>query len=323
MLLLGAGLAARPIWRLRAQTSSARVRRVGVFTPGMPATDEALSKPFYEEMRHLGWIEGENVAYDRVYGNDRMEMLPQLAEELVGRRPDLILAASPPTSRAAKRATSSIPIIFTAVVDPLVAGLVASLARPGGNVTGVTQSIADSLAPKRLQLLLEILPGVKRIGLLSDPADPGAHHDQMAMAPLVGAHGLTMIVANATDPVAFEGAVANLVEQRVQAIFPASSLAISRRDRLIELTDSARIPVVGLNFPMADAGALFSFGPSLADQIRRSAHLADKVLRGAKPADIPVEAATLFELVVNLKSARVLGIKIPQSILLRADRVIQ
>jgi putative ABC transport system substrate-binding protein len=320
VLMASYGLAGRAA-TLRAQTSDLALRRVGVFTPGRREAEKLLSMPFFDEMHRIGWVEGQNVAYDRVYAEDRMETLPRLAAELVARKPELILAVSPPVSTAAKEATSSIPIVFVAVVEPVAAGLVASLARPGGNATGVTQSIADSLAPKRLQLLREILPGVNRIGLLGNSADPGSKADENALAPVARAFGLTLIVVNATDPAQFDAAVDSLIHQRTEAIIAASSIAVTRRERLIELTHRARIAVVGLNEPMTLAGALFSYGASLADQSRRSAHLVDKILRGAKPADIPVEAANLLELVVNLQSARTLGITIPESIILRADKV--
>jgi putative ABC transport system substrate-binding protein len=308
---------------LRAQTSQNAMRRIAVFTPGSREIEEPLSIPFFEEMHRLGWVEGQNVAYDRVYGGDRMESLPRLAAELVARKPEVIFTASPPTSSAAKQATSSIPIVFVSVVDPVSAGLVTSLARPGGNATGVTQSLADSLAPKRLELLREILPGVKRIGFLGNSADPGSTSDQMALAPVARVLGLTMIVASATNPDDFDAAIETLIRQKAEAIIAASSLAFTRRERLLEFTNQARIPVVGLNQPMTRAGALFSYGPSLAAQFRRSAHLVDRILRGAKPADIPVEAANLLELVVNLQSARALGIGMPESIVQRADEVFQ
>lgn len=320
-LIAGHGLAGR-LAAVRAQTSNITLRRIGMLTPGRREVDELLSVPFYDEMRGLGWIEGQNIEYDRVYGNDRMEMLPRLATELVARNPELIYAASPPASSAAKVATASIPIVFVAVVDPVSAGLVESLARPGGNVTGVTQSIADSLAPKRLELLREILPDVKRIGLLANSADAGSKADEKALAPIARAFGLTMLVVQATNPADFEAAVESLIRQKAQAIIAASSLAVTRRERLMALTLPARVPVVGLNQPMTHAGALFSYGASLTDQTRRTAHIVNKVLQGAKPRDIPVEAANLLELVVNLQSARYLGVRIPESVVLRADEVI-
>jgi len=298
------------------------VHRVGVLSPSYSSEDDFIIRPFYDEMRQLGWIEGRNVAYDRAYGNDRMELMSRLAADLVARKPELIVAFGPTLANAAKQATSSIPIVFAVVVDPLSAGLVASLAHPGGNVTGVTQSIAESLAPKRIELLREIMPGVRRIGLLGNTLDPGSMSDQAALAPLSGTLGVNLTVANATNVAQFDASVTSLIEQQVQAIVVANGIAVGRRKQMIALTRRARIPVVGFNETMADAGALFSFGPSIVDQIRRSAHLVDKVLHDTKPADIPVEAGDRLQLVVNARSARELGLTIPQSFLLRADRVI-
>ena len=320
MFLLSAGLA------LVASTAFAQpttaLRRVGVFMPAGRGQDEALTEPFYDEMRKLGWNEGRTIAYDRVFGEDRMETMPARAAELVARRPEIIVGVGPTASSAVARATSTIPIVFAVVVDPVIAGLVASLARPGGNVTGVTQSMAESLAPKRVQLLREIVPGLKRLGVLGNPLDPGSLADQAALAPVAKALGFDMTVADATNPTQFDASVKSLIEQQVQAIVVANGIAVSRRAQMIELTNSARIPVVGFNAPLAEAGALFSFGPSITDQIRRSAHLVDKLLRGAKPADVPVEAGSVLELVVNQKAARALGISMPPSLILRADRII-
>lgn len=310
--------------RVRAQgVPAATPRRVAVLTPGNRADDEPLGAPFFDEMRRLGWVEGRNITFDRVYGNERMALLPELASEMVARRPELIYVASPPAAGAAKRATSTIPIVFAVVVDPVGDGLVASLARPGGNVTGVAQSITESLAPKRIQLLREVLPAARHIGLLGNPLDPGWLTDYAAIAPLAKPLGLTFTVANATTPPEFDASVASLVEQRVQAILVGNGIAVTRRLQMMELAQRGRVPVIGFNLPMAEAGALLSFGPSIAAQTRRAAHLVDKVLRGAKPADIPVEAAMLFELVVNLNTAKTLGVVIPQSVLLRADQVIE
>ncbi|MEJ8853427.1 ABC transporter substrate-binding protein [Variovorax robiniae] len=306
-----------------AQPGGGAPRRVGVFSPGGPGADDAILQPYFDEMRRLGWLDGRNVVYDRVFANDHMELAPGLAAELVSRKPDLIVAISPPGSSAVKRATSTIPTVFAVVVDPLAAGLVGNLAHPGGNVTGVTQSIAESLMPKRIELVREVVPGVKQIGLLGNPLDPGSIADQAALAPLLANLGLRMVVANGTNPQEFDASVASLVDQHVQAIVVANGIAVTRRAEMIAQTNRARIPVFGFNLPMAAAGALLSFGPSMTDQLHRAAHLADKILRGTRPGDIPVEAASVLELVVNQKSARLLGIQIPQSVLVRADRVIE
>ncbi len=317
VLALGASLAGQAAV-LRAQAPAASLRRVGVLAPSTRAKEEITLKPFFEEMRALGWIEGQNMAYDRVYADDQMALLPRLAAELVARKPELIYAPPSPSALAAKQATQTIPIVFGAVQDPVGIGLVASLARPGGNVTGIS-NISASLAPKRVQLLREILPGMKRLGLLGDPTDATTKIEQQALVPAAASLGLTIIVAEATSPADFDAAVARLVVERVDAIhLLESALTFNMRARVIELANQKRVPVIS-----GGQGSLFSYGAPLADRLRRSAYLVDKILKGAKPADIPVEQPTLYELVVNLKAAKALGITIPRSILLRADRVIE
>ena len=290
--------------------------------PSTRAKEDVTLKPFFDEMRALGWIEGQTVAYDRVYANDQQQDLPRLAAEIVARKPELIYAPPAPSAVAAKQATRTIPIVFAALGDPVGTGLVASLARPGGNVTGVV-SVIDSLAPKRVELLREILPGAKRLGVPSDPTDTRSTIDLAALAPVATALGLTVVVAEASNPVEFDAAVAKLIGQGVDAVLSGTTISTNLRERLIELANRRRVPVVGHASYMAEAGALFSYGASRADQLRRSAQLVDKILKGAKPADIPVEQPTKFELVINLKAAKALGITVPRSVLLRADEVIQ
>ena len=321
VLALGASLSGHTAL-LRAQTSSAGLRRVGVLAPSTQAKEEITLKPFFDRMRELGWVEGQNIAYDRVYADDQHATLPRLAAELVARKPELIYALQNNAALAAKQATQTIPIVFGVATDPVGLGLVTSLARPGGNVTGMSSTSAP-LAPKRVQLLREILPGVKRIGFLADANNPLAKLDQQSLAPIAASLGLTIIVAEATNSGDFDAAVGSLVATRVDAILVTSVLATNLRARLIELANQKRIPVVAAVARVADAGALFSYGASTPDYLRRSALPVDKILKGAKPADLPVEQPTLFELVVNLKAAKTLGITFPRSILLRADRVIE
>jgi len=309
---------ALPLW---AQAPAANMRRVGVLAPSTRANEEVILKPFFDEMRRLGWIEGQSIAYDRAYTDDRHEDLPRLAAELVARKPELIYAPPQIAAVAARQATHTIPIVFAGGVDPVGAGLVSSLARPGGNATG-TIGVVDSLAPKRVELLREVLPYAKRIGLLSDPTAPDSTLDRNALAPVATVLGLTIVVGEASNRVEFDAAVAKLIGQGVDVIFANAAIAENLRGRLIELANRRRVPVFG-GRRMAEAGGLFFYGASLPDQLRRSAQLVDKVLKGAKPADLPVEQATKFELVINLKTAKALGIAIPQSVLLRADEVIQ
>jgi len=307
-----------------AQTSSGSMRRVGVLVPSTRAKEEFTLKPFFDQMRQLGWVEGQNIAYDRVYAEDQQERLPKLAVELVARNPDVIYAPVTPATMAARQATQTIPIVFGSVFDPIGVGLVTSLANPGGNVTGIL-SYSQSLAPKRVELLREILPGIKRLGWLGDLTDPTTKIERQTIVPMAASLGLTSVFAEAMNSADFDAAVARLIGDRVEVIFPwgTGTLAFNLRGRLIELATQNRLPVVGTRAQFADDGALFAYGASLADQLRRSALLVDKILKGARPTNLPIEQATLFELVVNLKSAKSLGVTIPQAVLLRADRLIE
>ena len=315
LVALGVGLP------LRARP--AVLRRIAVLAPSTFAREEVTLKPFFDQMRQLGWVEGQTISYDRVYADDQQQLLPRLAAELVARKPELIYAPPTPAAVAAKQATNTIPIVFGAVWDPVSTGLVASLAHPGGNVTGICV-FAETLAPKRVQLLREIMPGVKRIGWLGDATDPATKVEYQAFAPQAAALGLTIVFDEAANPSAAEAAMARLIAARVDVIYTGTSpLFYNMRERLVERARQGRLPVIAYRAQFADAGAIFAYGASLPDQLRRSAFLVDKILRGAKPAEIPVEQATLFELVVNLKAAKELGITIPSSMLLRADRVIE
>jgi putative ABC transport system substrate-binding protein len=293
-------------------------RRVGVLAPSTAAREAVTLKPFFDEMERLGWVEGRQVLYDRAYADDRMDELPQRAAELVARRPDLIYAPPQPAAVAARRATDSIPIVFATATDPVGAGLVASPARPGGNATGIGQF--ESLAPKSLQLLREMLPKVRRVGLVGAAVDPRLALDRAALQPLLGAGLQALGVQN---PAELDAALQTLLKSGVEAIFTTSSLLFNRRERVIELTLPQRVPVVGHRGEMCDAGALFSYGASLSGQIRASAQVVDKVLRGASPAQIPVQQPTTVELLVNQRTATTLGITVPRSMLLRAERVIE
>ncbi len=318
---IGVGVASSAL-PLRAQAPAASIRRVGVLAPSTRAKEEVTLKPFFEEMRRLGWIEGQTIAYDRTYADDRHKDLPRLAAELVAHKPELIYAPPQIAAVAARQATQTIPIVFATGTDPVAAGLVANLARPGGNATGIISAI-DSLAPKRLELLREILPTAKRIGLLGDSSDPRLKIDRTALEPVVSALGLTLIVREASNPAEFDAAVASLIEQRVDAIMAVTSISSNLRERLIELTSRRRVPVVSGLIPVVEVGGLLSYGGSIPDQLRRSAQLVDKVLKGAKPADLAVEQPSKFELAINLKTARSLGLTVPPSLLQRADVVIQ
>jgi putative ABC transport system substrate-binding protein len=300
---------------------AAAPRRIGVLAPSTAEREGATLKPFFEEMERLGWHEGEQVDYDRVYAGNRHEDLPRLAAELVRRRPNLIYAPPSPAAVAAKGATTSIPIVFATATDPVGSGLVQSLARPGGNVTGIC-SVMDSLAPKCLELLLQLFPGLQRVGLLGERQDARLRLDRDALAPLLSARGMRLMLAEATNPQGVDAAVDRLLSERAEVVLTNSSLTYNLRDRLAERFRAHRVALVGHRAEMVEAGALFSYGASLPDQLRASAQVVDRVLRGAPTADIPVEQPTRFELVLNLTTAVALGVEIPPTVRLRAERII-
>ena len=318
LLTLGACLSGHAAL-LRAQAAAAGLKRVGVLAPSTRAKEEVTLKPFFDQMRELGWIEGQTIAYDRVYADDQQERLPALAAQMVARGPELIYAPPSESAVAAKGATQTIPIVFGAVADPVAYRLVTSLGRPGGNITGVSNMSAE-LAGKRVELLHEILPGVKRLGVLGDHADPNTKIEQQAVSMAAATLGIQVVFASFTQPGDLDAGFARLVAQRPDAVYPLEgALTFNLRARILELAIQKRLPVVS----HTTAGGLFSYFAAQADGLRRSAQLVDKILRGAKPADIPVEQPTVFLFVVNLKAAKALGITVPRSVLLRADRVIE
>jgi len=317
--LLGLAGAVAGISVCPAQTS--RLRRVAVLAPSTAAREEVTLKPFFDEMRALGWIEGQTIEYYRAYADDDPPRLAVLAAELVARKPDLLFAPPSPAAVAAHKATRTIPIVFATATDPVATGLVASLANPGGNATGIV-SVADSLAPKLLEIVHEILPRAKKVGLLNEASDPRAPLDAEALTRAAPKFGMTVVMGGVAHPSELRPAVMRLADQKVDSILTGTSLIFNLRAQLIEITNALRLPVAGHRSELADAGALFSYGASLDDQMRKAARLADKVLKGAAPSSLPVEQPTRFEFVVNEVAAARLGIKVPRPLLLRADRVI-
>ena len=310
---------ASPLW---AQATAAGLRRVGVLAPSTRAKEEVILKPFFDEMRRLGWIEGQTVVYDHVYADDQQQELTRLASELVPRKPALIFAPAQIAAVAARQATRTIPIVFGTGFDPVGTGLVASLARPGGNVTGVV-NVIETLVPKRLELLREILPSARRVGFLRDPTELYLKASLDSIGAAATVLGLTLVWADMSSPSELDGAMAELTGQGVDVIFAGTAIASNLRVQIVELANRKRVPVIVNRASQLGAGALFSYASSQADQIRRSAQMVDKILKGAKPADIPVEQPTKFELAINLKAAKALGITIPRAMLLRADEVIE
>jgi putative ABC transport system substrate-binding protein len=278
---------------------------------------------FRQGLRELGWAEGRNIVIDYRFAEGRLDRLPDLAAELVRLKVDIIVAQATPGAAAAKNATETIPIVMVPVGDPVGLGLIASLARPGGNVTGVSYSVGGlEIAGKQLELLKETLPKVRRVAVLSNPANPA--HALVIRELNVAARslGVQLQLLEARGPNEFDGAFAAMATERVGALLVvADTMFVLQRTRLADLAARSRLPAAYGWREHVEAGGLMSYGPSLRDLFRRSATFVDRILKGAKPGDLPVEQPTKFELVINLKTAKALGLTIPPSLLSRADHI--
>ena len=309
---------------LRAEAQQAKLPRLCVLAADSQSSPWARRySGFIEGLRELGYVDGQNITIDFLTAEGRYDRFPALASECVHRRPDIIVAYTTPGSLAAKNATSTVPIVTGPIGDPVGTGIVASLARPGGNVTGQTV-MATGLSGKRLQLLKETLPGLSRVLVLSQRADPisalQVQELENAARPL-GVHVLNRGIGN-PDELAY--AAADGVKDGAQAVVTTiETFFIIHRARVVGVAAAHRLPAMYPVRDYVDSGGLMSYGPNTASLYRRTAVTVDKILRGAKPADLPVEEPTRFELVINLKTAKALGLTIPPGLLARADHVIE
>ncbi len=299
------------------------IPRIGYLTSVSPATDSGRREAFRQGLRELGYVEGKNIAIENRYAEGEFHRLPDLAGELVGLKVDVIVVSSMPGVLAAKNATQIIPIIMTNVGDPVGEGVVASLARPGGNVTGLT-GVAPDLSGKRLELLKETIPRLSRVGVLWDPRTHAISvlfkETQGAARPL----DVQLQSLEVRQPEDFESAFKAAIEGRTDAVAVLQSGFITtHRKRIVELATKNRLPTMFGEGAHVESGGLMSYGPSYDDLFRRSAIFVDKILKGRKPADLPVEQPTKFELVINLKTAKQIGLTIPPNVLARADRIIR
>jgi putative ABC transport system substrate-binding protein len=300
-----------------------KIPRIGVLSDESPLLGASSFGPLAAGLRDLGYVEGQNVAFERRYASEKNELLPNLAAELVGLQPDVIFAIGTRAASAVKSATQTIPIIFARISDPIGFGLVSSLARPGGNLTGVSIQTRE-LAAKRLELLITAAPDAKRVGALWDPNFPPAGPLLKEIEGAARSLNLELAPMAVRSPDDFEPALRAMVEQRVDALIVVNSTIFSEDlHRLPDLTVEARLPATFSSREAVVAGGLMSYGPNYPDMYRRAAVYVDKILKGAKPADLPVEQPTRFELVINLKTAKALGLTIPLSLLGRADEVIE
>jgi len=304
---------------------AAKVARIGYLSLNL-ARNPHQHEAFRQGLRDLGYVEGRNLVIEYRDAEGKPERLPALAAELVALKVDVILAPATPQALAAKQATKTIPIVFASAADPVTSGLVTSLARPGGNVTGLS-NFAPELVGKRLEQLKQAVPEVSRVAVLWQP---GAIGERTEKALLKGADvaaralGVRLQVVEARGPADIDRAFSDMTRARAGAltVLPSSMLSNERR-RLVDLAAKNGLPAVYPWREGVDAGGLMSYGPNAADMFRRAATYVDKILKGAKPGDLPVEQPTKFELVINLKTAKALGLTIPQSILGRADHVVE
>jgi putative ABC transport system substrate-binding protein len=302
-----------------------QMHRIGILWLESQATAAARFETLQHDLRDLGYVEGQNIAFEQRYGDweGGGERLYDLAAELVRLNVDVILALGTPLARAAQRATTRIPIVFWAVADPVEAGLVASLAQPGGNLTGLT-ILAPEQSGKRLELLTEAVPGVSRVAVLWNPADRYAALEVHVMEAAARDLGVQLQSLEVRDPSGFERAFAAATQNGAGALsILATPFIVQHLDRLVHLALTHRLPAMFWMQRFAEAGGLMAYGPSTRDVYHRAAAFVSKILRGAKPADLPVEQPMKFELVINLKTAQALGITIPSTLLFRADEVIR
>jgi ABC-type uncharacterized transport system substrate-binding protein len=309
---------------VRGQQHAGKLTRIGYLGATSPSDRPPLLDAFRQELRELGWIEGQNVVIDYRFAEGRVDRLPGLASELVQLKVDVLVSLGTQGVTAAKKATETIPIVMIAVRDPVGIGLIASLARPGGNVTGVSGYAGLESVAKQLELLKEIVPKIGRVAILLNPTN--AYH-QLAIRELnVAARALEVNLQplEARGPNEFEGAFAAMTKERVGALLVLSDVIFnSHGERLAELAVKSRLPSANAVRESVEAGQLMSYGPSFLDSYRRSAAYVDKILKGAKAADLPVEQPTKFELVININTAKALGLTIPSAVLARADEVIE
>lgn len=317
---LAGGLLAAPL--TAAAQQEGRMSRVGWLAPGPAPAGGPMLNALREGLRELGYADGQSIQFEARWAESQISRLPTLAEDLVRLKVQVIFAWGYPSIMAAKRATATIPIVFLTHFDPVESGFVASLARPGGNVTGRTFMSPD-LAAKRLQLLREIVPGVSHVALMANTAHAGTQSMLAHFQSSAQALGVKLEIVEPESPDQFEDAFALIVRKGVGAAHVnLDPLFMENRPRLIQLAMMHRLPTTYDVRQFTDGGGLMSYGPSVLGEVRRAAVQVDKILKGARPADLPVEQPSKFELIINMKTAKALGLTIPQSLLLRADQVI-
>jgi putative ABC transport system substrate-binding protein len=314
LTILAAPLAAE------AQESSTR-RRVAFLGAESPSTSQHFLDAFRQGLREHGYVDGQNITLEERWADGRSERFPELIRDLVRLKMSVILAISTPAAQAARNGTTTIPVVFIAS-DPLSSGLIPSLARPGGNLTGLSIYLSSEFSGKWLELLREAVPKVSKVAVLVNPTNPATAGYMTGLRGAAQKLGVTLLPQEVRDPGQFDGAFATIAAERAQAlVVVVDPLTVRYRGRIAELAMKNRLPAMYGFREFVDAGGLIAYGVNISYLCRRAAVYVDKILKGAKPGDLPVEQSAQFELVINLKTAKALGLTIPPSLLLRADEV--
>ena len=318
------GGAAAALWPLAAHAQRPTpIPRIGFLGNSTADLEAHLVRPFREGLRELGYLEGLNIEIVYRWAEGQYERFPALIADLIGHKVTIIVTAGTPASLAVKKATTAVPLVMIAVGDPVATGLIASLARPGGNITGVT-SISAEIEGKRLELLREVIPDLSHIAVLWNADSPVQVIQEEQTRTAAHQLGLRMLSLGVRNLREIDDAFEKMIEQRPRALFVlADRLFLHHRQRIMDFAAKQRLPGVHAYRELVEAGGLMSYGPSYADMHRRAAAYVDKILRGEKPGDLPVERPAKFSLVLNLKAAKTLGLTIPASFVLRADEVIE
>jgi putative tryptophan/tyrosine transport system substrate-binding protein len=300
-----------------------RIVRLGFVHPQSPSTANRGVTAFWERLRELGWVEGQNLVIEARWADGRLERLPALMSDVVERKVDVLVTWSTTAAVAAKKATSTIPIVDAAMSDPIRSGLAASLARPGGNLTGLSGGFAEGFAGKWLELLQETVPRISHVAVIESPDTAIARDLERELKAIAAARGLKLRLIEVREPGALDRAFAQAARKSEAVLVLPDPMLGANREHIVALAAKHRLPAIYYLRDFVDAGGLMAYAPDLVAMFRRAAEYVDKIMKGAEPGDLSIEQPTKFELVVNLKTAHALGITIPDSILLRADEVIR
>ena len=315
--LLGCAATAWPFGARAQQTK--KIPRIGVLWPNPPATFEFMR----QGLKELGYVEGQNIDFEFRWAEGRLDQLPEMAAELVRFQVDVIVTLAPPATLAAKNATQTIPIVFVAMGDPLATGVVASLARPGANITGTTRMISE-MSAKHVELLKEMVPSLAKLAVLWNPANSSHQPALQAVNAAARSLSLQVLPLEVRTLAELDNTFDALIREQAQGVlFIADPIFFIQLKRMVDLVASNRLPAICNFIEFPKLGGLMGYAPSIPDEFRHAASLIDKILKGAKPADLPVEQPTKFQLVINLKTAKALDLEIPPLLLARADEVIE